>query len=171
MAPASRARDHAGMVAPLPRGYLSPHFSLAELTASSMAARRGLPNTPGPEAFANLHRVALLLEDVRRLLGDKPVLVSSGYRSPPVNQLVKGSRNSAHMHGLAADFIVPAYGSPLQVCQAIEGSGLWFFDQLILEGTWVHISLSPGPVPPRREVLTAVFKPGRKTTYLKGLPA
>lgn len=159
------------MVAPLPHGYLTPHFSLAEMTASATAARRGLNNAPGPDALANLRRTAELLEDVKRLLGNVPVLVSSGYRSPVVNKLIKGSRNSAHMRGLAADFIAPRYGTPLQICKAIEGSALWFYDQLIFEGTWVHIALPPAGVPPRRESLTAVFKPGRPATYLKGLPA
>jgi hypothetical protein len=33
---------------------LSPHFTVAELTRSEAAARRGLDNTPPPDAIVNL---------------------------------------------------------------------------------------------------------------------
>lgn len=158
------------MPPPLPKGYLSPNFTLAEFTISQEATRRGLDNTPGPNALANLHRLASCMEEVRLLLWGAPILPSSVYRSDRVNRLVKGAANSAHVFGLACDFTAPRYGTPLQICQALAvNAGLWFFDQLIFEGTWVHLGLSAAGAQPRREVLTAVFRPGKKTTYLKGL--
>lgn len=159
------------MPPPLPAGYLSPNFTLAELTFSQTATRRGLLNEPGPIELANLYRLANCLEEVRALLGGVAILPSSGFRSPLINRLVKGSRNSAHMLGLACDFTAPRYGTPLQVCRKLAAEGPWFMDQLIFEGTWVHLGLSPASVASRREVLTAVFTPGKKTTYVKGLPA
>jgi len=81
----------------------------------------------------------------------KPVLVSSGYRSPAVNRAVGGAANSAHMLGCAADFSSPSFGSPLDICRAIARSDI-AFDQLIHEfRAWVHIAWAPQP---RKMVLT-----------------
>lgn len=152
---------------PTPEARLTQHFTLAELTVSQEAVRAGLSNHPTAAAWANLLRLAEFLEQVRRLLNNKPILVSSGYRSPAVNSLVRGSRTSAHVQGLAADFICPSFGSPKAICQAIQGAGLPF-DQLIFEGTWVHIGLAPADKEPRHEVLTAHFA-GGTARYSKGL--
>lgn len=129
---------------------LTPHFTLAELTHSQTAAREGLDNTPSAEMVDALRKTAELLERVRALLG-KPILVSSGYRSPLVNRAVRGAAHSAHMLGCAADFSCPAFGSPLKICHAIAASDI-SFDQLIHEyRAWVHIAWAPHP---RRQVLT-----------------
>lgn len=125
--------------------YLSPHFTLAELTISQEAARRGLDNEPGPGELAALKRTALGLEAVRIRLGGAPVLVSSGYRAPAVNRAVGGSATSQHMRGEAADFTAPGFGTPRQVVDALADSDVPY-DQLILEySRWVHISFSTAP--------------------------
>lgn len=130
---------------------LTEHFSLEELTASEVGARNGIPNTPDAAILANLERIAAFLEQVRVILG-KPITVLSGYRCPQLNYLVGGSRTSAHMLGLAADFICPGYGAPLHVCRAIEAARLPY-DQLIHEfGRWCHVGLSASS--PRRETRT-----------------
>lgn len=147
---------------------LSPHFSLAELTVSQAAERAGLRNIPVGTALDNLARLALFLEQVRTLLFNSPILVSSAYRSPAVNGLVGGSFMSAHMKGLAADFIAPKYGTPKQICEAIRDSSL-AFDQLIYEGTWVHVAIPESGRNARRDSLTAVFRYGQATQYLKGI--
>lgn len=132
---------------------LSEHFSLEELTASETAARLGLDNEPPPEVEANLLRLALALEDVRDLLGGVPIIISSGYRAPAVNTAVHGSKTSAHVYGLAADFIAPAYGSPFEVCLALKG--MMSYDQLIHEyGRWVHLGLAAEGKTPRGQLLT-----------------
>ena len=146
----------------------SPNFSLAELTVSQAAARAGLRNVPVGTALDNLARLSLFLEGVRSLLFNAPILVSSGYRSPAVNNLVGGAHNSAHMQGLAADFIAPKYGRPKAICEAIRDSSLQF-DQLIFEGTWVHVAIPAAGQIPRCEVLTAQFGGGRPARYLKGI--
>jgi len=146
---------------------LTDHFSLAEMTVSETAARKGIDNTPSPAIIKNLTRTAQLLERVRVLLGSKPILVSSGYRSPALNAAVGGSKTSAHMQGLAADFICPGFGTPLAICQRLDSLGVEF-DQLIQEGTWVHIGLAAEGIKPRRQVLTARFS-SRGTTYGGGL--
>jgi len=142
---------------------LSPHFSLAELLASQVATRKGIDNTPAPAIVANLTRLAALLEQVRALVG-APIAISSGYRSPALNRAVGGAANSAHVLGLAAD-IGTAKLAPKALALLIRQSDI-AFDQLIYEGTWVHIALSAGT--PRRQVLTAKFA-GGGVSYVAGI--
>lgn len=142
---------------------LSPHFSLAELVASQVATRKGIDNTPAPAIVANLTRLAALLEQVRALVG-APIAISSGYRSPALNKAVGGAANSAHVLGLAAD-ISTAKLAPKVLALLIRQSDI-AFDQLIYEGTWVHIGLSAGA--PRRQVLTAKFA-GGSVSYVTGI--
>lgn len=156
---------------------LSPNFRLSELTLSQAAVRHSVGNTPNPEQLENLRRTAAMLEQVRTLLGHLPIVISSGFRSAAVNALVGGSLKSAHLRGLAADFTCPAFGSPEQVSRAIAASGL-AFDQLIHEGTWVHLAASAptheghsAPTACRRQVLTARFVPNAPTRYLQGICA
>lgn len=135
---------------------LSPHFWLSEFTASQTATRRGINNDPSEAVIDNLRQLATLLEAARVLLGAKPLLISSGYRSPMLNHVVNGAQHSAHLHGRAADFTCPDYGSPLEVCRTLSDAGLPF-DKIINEGTWVHIQIARPGEKPRKQVLTAGF--------------
>lgn len=143
--------------------YLSPHFSLDELTVSQTAARRGIDNTPGPRELEALKRLAAGLEKVRAILGG-PILVSSGYRNPVVNRLVGGARSSDHQTGYAADIKCPRFGSPYRVCQELARHRAELgFDQLIHEyAAWAHISFAPR----RRGELLSIFN---GTGYLQGI--
>lgn len=135
---------------------LTPHFALSEFTDSQTAARRGLDNVPplGSPERANLERTAQVMEDVRRILRNKPILISSGYRSPAVNAAVGGSKSSAHMSGLAVDFSCPGFGTPRDICQALHPHLRQLqIDQLIMEfDQWVHLGLASGT--PRHMALT-----------------
>lgn len=142
---------------------LSEHFTLEELTASDVALRKGIDNTPPQDVIANLTELAQSLEEVRALLG-VPIYINSAYRSPKVNAAVGGASTSAHMTGQAADFVAPAFGSPQNIAKAIQASEI-AFDQLIYEGTWVHLGIR-GDM--RRQVLTANFS-GGKATYTSGI--
>src|SRR5215470_6689592 len=97
----------------LPRR-LSRYFTLAQLIHSDTARDRGIDNTPLPQVVPNLRVLARGLDQVRTLLG-YPLDISSGYRSPVLNAAVGGVRDSQHMDGLAADFICPGFGNPLEV--------------------------------------------------------
>lgn len=142
---------------------LSTHFRLSEFTASQTATRRGIDNTPPRDVVDTLKRTALGLEAVRSLLM-APIIISSGYRSPALNKAIGGAKSSQHVKGEAVDFICPGFGSPKEVCEAIARSNLRF-DQLIYEGTWVHISFADTN---RREVLTAHFNVSG-VSYTKGI--
>lgn len=152
---------------PPPSHKLSPNFWLTEFTDSQVAARRGIANQPTPLQIASLRRMAALLEEVRALLG-APIVISSGFRSAALNAAVGGASNSAHLDGRAADFSCPGFGTPRAICQRLVAVPLEF-DQLIFEGTWVHLGIHALGDEPRRQVLTAVFTAGQKTRYVKGV--
>jgi zinc D-Ala-D-Ala carboxypeptidase len=135
---------------------LTPHFTLEEMTDSQTAARKGLNNVPpaSSQERRNLQRTAEVMEQVRGLLGEKPVLISSGFRSPQVNAAVGGSKTSAHMSGLAVDFSCPGAGTPIAICKKLEPHMKTLgVDQLIHEyDTWVHLGLSASA--PRHMAMT-----------------
>jgi uncharacterized protein YcbK (DUF882 family) len=132
---------------------LSENFSLEELTASETAARKGIDNTPSEDVINNLKRLAAALQEVRALLNHRAILISSGYRSPELNQAVGGSATSDHCKGLAADFICPSYGTPNDIVRAIAASGL-SFKQVIREfDKWVHLSIPEEGQEPRKQAL------------------
>ena len=143
---------------------LSEHFTLEELTFSATAQRKQIDNKPPAEVLENMKRLAAGLEEVRAVLGNKPMRINSGYRSPKLNRAVGGARLSAHMAGYAADFVCPDFGSPLKIVKALAATGIQF-DKLIQEGTWVHISFAPEA---RRQLLTAHFGPNG-TSYTAGV--
>jgi uncharacterized protein YcbK (DUF882 family) len=135
---------------------LTKNFTLEEFTDSQTAARKGIHNVPpaNSQERKNIQRSAEVMEKVRTILGDKPILVSSGYRSPQVNAAVGGSKSSAHMSGLAVDFSCPGFGTPLQICKKLHPHMRELgIDQLIHEyDSWVHLGLSAGD--PRHMALT-----------------
>jgi zinc D-Ala-D-Ala carboxypeptidase len=135
---------------------LSENFDLSEFTESQVALRRGIDNRPSSSIIANLKITAEGLEQVRALL-NAPIIISSGYRCPALNFAVGGSMKSAHISGFAADFIAPKFGTPKQIVQKIQQSEIKY-DQLIHEGTWVHISFAPTM---RQQTLNATFNNGK----------
>lgn len=132
---------------------LTAHFALEEL---SCTLHREIDNRPPPAVRATLHDTAMRMEEVRSLLGDQVISVSSGYRCPALNRVVGGARRSAHLTGHAVDFNCFRFGAPLQVCRRLAESELEF-DQLIEEGSWVHISFDPRM---RRQILTKTSNGG-----------
>ena len=138
---------------------LTEHFTLEELTASEIGARNGWDNTPNEAEVRNLERLALMLEDVRALLG-KPILINSAFRSKQVNDGVGSKDSSQHRIGCAADIRVPGM-TPDEVCKAVIAARLPY-DQIIREfynpetksGGWTHISVpNTKDMTPRRQAL------------------
>ena len=138
----------------MPSTMLTEHFTLEEFLYSETASRQGLDNTPSEASLVNIQRLAETMELIRTICDDNPVTITSGYRSPEVNAAIGGSSTSAHMSGLACDFIIPLFGDPYDVCKAIEPHlqeiGV---DQLIWEyEDWIHLGLAAGD--PRCQCLT-----------------
>jgi hypothetical protein len=129
---------------------LSKHFTLEELTHTD---HREYDNTPNSSEINNLKRLAEMLEEVKTLLDNKPVMINSAFRSKAVNDAVGSKDTSQHRVGCAADIRVPSL-TPDQVVQAIKNSPIQF-DQLIREfDSWTHISIPNSPSgTPRKQVL------------------
>jgi uncharacterized protein YcbK (DUF882 family) len=129
---------------------MTPHFTLEELTHTD---HRTLDNTPNETEQANIQRLAEFLEELKTLLGGKPIMVNSAFRSKAVNDAVGSKDTSQHRIGCAADIRVPGM-TPDQVVRAIIASDLGF-DQVIREfDRWTHISIpNQATGSPRKQAL------------------
>ena len=88
---------------------LTEHFNLKEFTRSSTAKARAINNTLSPTAEADLSVIRNLknlcvqvLEPLREHIS-RPLVISSGYRSPRLNAAVGGAANSQPLSCMAAD--------------------------------------------------------------------
>lgn len=116
---------------------LSENFTYEELTHTD---HREFDNTPNETEMANLVRLANFLEQVKEVLGGKPIIINSAFRCHEVNQAVGSKDSSQHRHGCAADIRVPGM-TPDEVVSAIMASGLPY-DQVIREfDRWTHVSI------------------------------
>jgi hypothetical protein len=150
---------------------LSENFTLAEYTKSQTASRKGIDNTPGDE---HLESARALFENVAQKVRDHfgPTIITSGYRSPALNEAIGGSATSQHSKGEAADLEVPGVATA-EVAQWISDN--LDYDQLILEfytpgetnSGWVHVSYKADGSN-RNQNLTAA-KVNGKTEYSHGL--
>jgi zinc D-Ala-D-Ala carboxypeptidase len=138
---------------------LSKHFSLKEMTKSMTAQRRGIDNTPGSGEIKSLGDLCYEVLEPLRAHFDKPVTITSGYRSEALCEAIGSKKTSQHAKGQAVDLEI--FGVP-----NVD------FDQLIMEyydkddpaGGWVHISYHESDSN-RKQVLTF---DGKK--YTEGLP-
>jgi len=149
---------------------LSKHFTLEEMEKSQTATRRNIKNKAGSGEIKNLGDLCYeVLEPVRAKF-DKPVTITSGYRSPELSEAIGSKATSQHCSGEAVDFEIAGI-SNLQVALWIQNNV--DFDQLILEfwkeedkdpnSGWIHVSYKDGSN--RKQVLTFDGK-----SYTNGLP-
>jgi uncharacterized protein YcbK (DUF882 family) len=129
---------------------LTEHFTLEELTHTD---HREFDNTPNEAETANLQRLALFLEEVKTVLGGKPIMVNSAFRCKQVNDAVGSKDSSQHRMACAADIRVPGM-TPDEVVRTIIASGIGY-DQIIREfDRWTHISVpNTKDMTPRRQAL------------------
>ena len=150
---------------------LSKHFKLHEFEKSATAIRLGIKNKAGAGDIKNLGDLCYeILEPVRAKFDEKPVIITSGFRSEELCEAIKSSKTSQHTKGQAVDFEIAGV-SNLEVALWIQNN--CNYDQLILEfwkeededpnSGWVHCSFVEGSN--RKQVLT--FN-GRE--YKNGLP-
>ena len=72
---------------------LTEHFTLEELTHTD---HREFDNTPTDKELANLVRLAEFLEVIKAILGGKPIMINSAFRSKAVNDAVGSKDSSQH---------------------------------------------------------------------------
>ena len=133
---------------------LSEHFTLAEMTKTSVKTKDG--NIPSHVHIENLKRLTGWLETLRDEWnrrygdGDDPIIINSGYRSPQVNKAVGGAQNSNHLTGCAVD--IRCLGKEQAIRYAcilldIADESDESFDELIIErsakSVWVHFAVRP----------------------------
>lgn len=152
---------------------LSQNFSLAEMTKSETALRKGLENTPGEVEIENLRALVVnVLQPVRDHF-QKGVHVNSGFRHPEVNAAVGGSKTSDHCKGQAADIEIPGVANADLAQWIVDNLPfrqviLEFYTPGIPDSGWVHVSYVEGDN--KKQVLTAMKENG-KTVYKVGLVA
>jgi len=146
---------------------LSKHFTLEEFEKSQTATRKGIKNKAGSGEIKNLGDLCYEVLEPVRVKFDKPVTITSGYRSPELSEAIGSKSTSQHCKGEAVDMEVIGV-SNLQVALWIENN--LDFDQLILEfwtgeanSGWIHVSYKDGSN--RKQVLTYDGK-----SYTNGLP-
>jgi len=144
---------------------LTEHFSTAELTRSSTAARRGITNKPNPRQLANMRRLCeTVLEPLREALA-LPIHVNSGFRCRTLNAAVGGSSRSAHMDGCAVDIVIEGW-TPRDVATAIALMGLPI-DTLILEfDEWVHVAIAKDGKPRDRHLIARHDRATSENEYI-----
>lgn len=148
---------------------ISKHLSLAEVSRSETAKRRGINNTPSGEHLENFKKLAENIFEPIREHFKVPIIISSGYRSKELNSAIGGSSTSQHCQGEAIDIDMDGTSiTNAQIFHFIKDNLV--FDQMIWEfGTdknpdWVHVSYeSTGKQ--RKQILKAV-KSGGKTSYV-----
>jgi hypothetical protein len=149
---------------------LTKNLSLAEVTKSATAIRKGITNTPSATHLIALKEVSKnIFQPCREHFG-KPLAVTSGYRSEALNEAINGSKTSQHSKGEALDLDADVFGgfSNAELFNYIKDH--LDFDQLIWEfgnnnnPAWVHCSYKTRGN--RNEVLIAI-KTNNQTTYRK----
>lgn len=126
--------------------YPMKYFSIAEFLNSDAAGKYQVSNMPADEELlAVLNNINALVNNVldplRAMIG-RPIIITSGYRSRRVNELVGGSKTSQHLTGKAADFHVQGY-TPQQMDAVYQTIQMCFdFDQLIFypSKNIIHVS-------------------------------
>ena len=139
------------------------------MTKSQTATRKGINNEPSTDHIENLiHLAKTILQPVREHFG-KPVMISSGYRSPALCEAIGSSAKSQHAKGEAADFEIGGVDNKELAAWISSNCD---FDQLILEfydgvdpnSGWIHCSVKREPEEGRKQVLQAKKIEGR-TAY------
>lgn len=149
---------------------LSKHLSLAEVTRSDSAKRKGISNQPTPEHIENFKKLAEKIFEPIREHFKVPIHISSGYRSKALNEAIGGSLTSQHCSGEAIDIDMDGSSngvSNTDVFNFIKNK--LEFDQLIWEfgdkskPDWVHVSYETSSKQ-RKQILRAK-KVNGKTAY------
>ena len=124
---------------------LSKHFTLREMTNSMTAQRKGINNTPGSAEIKSLGDLCYEILEPLRAHFDKPVTITSGYRSEALCEAIGSKKTSQHAQGRAADFEINDVPN-IKVAYWLTNNVA--FDQSIIEfykpddgqAGWIHVS-------------------------------
>ena len=124
--------------------HMKNYFTVQELVISDTAKKFNIDNTPTLTVKQHLQElITNLLNPIREAWGS-PIIVSSGYRCPKLNEKVGGSKTSAHLTGYAAD-LIPGNGQRAKFIKFVQDflkKNNLKFDQCIDEyGRWCHVGL------------------------------
>ena len=142
---------------------LSKYITLEEFERSQTAQRRGMSNKMSMAQRVAAEQLCIIVLDVIREYYGSALIITSGFRGQALNRLVKGSPKSQHCYGEAADFYVVGVALGTIFEDIKSGKIPIEFDQLIYEGTWIHISYRP--LNQRKECLIAQFT-NKGVTYI-----
>lgn len=119
---------------------ISRHFNYEEFEFSQKANELGIDNhIPSEKIRFSIRLLVLnLLEPLRKIL-QRPIIITSGYRSFALNKVIGGAKNSQHLIGEAADLHCEDALEVLTLAQVIIRHKLPF-DQMILYGSFLHLS-------------------------------
>ena len=139
---------------------LSEHMTLGELTKT----KTGIKNVPNEEQVNNLKRLCGWLEqlrlrynqmrngneEMRNEVGEYPIIINSGFRSPAVNKAVGGATLSNHLTGCAVDVRCIGIEQALRyaaILLDISDLNKEDFDELLIEQKvhviWIHFAVRP----------------------------
>ncbi len=119
---------------------ISPHFSFHELSRTDKAEWQEANRQIQPGKLVPANALAWgILEGIRRRFA-KPLIVHSAYRCPELNEAVGGEDTSQHPRFEAADFHVKDIDNE-EVWNWVRKLSMLPFGQLILEPSWIHVSL------------------------------
>ena len=134
---------------------LSEHFTLGEMTRSW--SHPEVYNIPSHEAIANLTNLTKWLEVLRKRynakygVGEEPIRINSGYRSPQLNKKIGGVATSNHLTGCAVDIRVLGMEQLLRYATILldyADESKQEFDELLIErnrygAIWLHFAVRP----------------------------
>ena len=146
---------------------LSKDFTLQELSKSEIADRNNINNIPTADHITNLVLLCQYILQPVRLHFDKPVTITSGYRSPELCLKIGSSIKSQHCLGMAVDCEVLAVPNKELADWVVNNLE---YDQVILEfwekdkinSGWVHISYNKEN---NRKMYLRAYKANGRTVY------
>ena len=112
------------------------------MTTTSHSDLRDVNREEAKDYACAIYLTACMMETVRAIIG-RPIRVTSGFRSQPLNSRVKGSIKSQHCKGEACDW-QPIGGSLEEAFEKLVKEvreKRLNVGQLLLERGWIHISL------------------------------
>ncbi|MGF1537343.1 MAG: D-Ala-D-Ala carboxypeptidase family metallohydrolase [Elainellaceae cyanobacterium] len=83
------------------------------------ATKGGQRIPDGKAVVEEILKIARVMQDIRDMFGDRPIIVTSWYRDPVTNLRVGGARQSRHLTGGAVDFKISGV-SPSEVQQRLD---------------------------------------------------